>query len=77
MASTYMSASKGWSGGGGLGVFEPSPPLKLRAFIHTRRLHFTDYMHALHFALELLFIKKKLFEFHIFKRSIDFCQLTN
>ena len=35
-------------------------PLKLRAFIHTRRLNFIDYMHDLHSALELLFIKKFL-----------------
>ena len=45
-------------------------PLKLRAFIDTRRLDFLDYI-----ALELLF--KKLLEFHVVKRSIDFCQMTS
>ena len=58
MASTGARA-KGGLEGGGLGGFEPSP-LKLRSFIHTRRQNFIDYMHALHFASELLFIKNCL-----------------
>ena len=44
---------------GGQGGWGASP-LKLRAFIHTRRLTFIDYMHALHCALELVFTKNCL-----------------
>ena len=67
MYSEHKSASRPIYGGlgGVIGGFEP-PPLKLKTCIHTRRLNFMEYMHALHFASELPFIKK-LFEFHIFK----------
>ena len=48
-------------------------PLKLRAFIHTQRLNFIDYF-TLCFRIT---VYKKWFEFHIVKRSVDFCQLTS
>ena len=72
MASTVYSVSIWWPGG--LGGFKLSPPEAESFYTYITKANF--YRLYACFALELLSIKKIL-EFHIFKRSISFSQLTH